>query len=113
MSCQAAIPLGAQAADTVLTRIAGAQPAEINQAFTGSCVSLGRRAATIQLARKDDTPVRYFIGGRLGAWLKEAICKGTVWGIRREAHRPGSTFWFKGGRRTEQSARAARVVTES
>ena len=42
MSCQAAIPLGAQAANTVLARIAGEQPAVINQAFTGQCISLGR-----------------------------------------------------------------------
>ena len=33
------------------------------------------------------------------AKIKEAICKGTLWGIRREAHKPGSTFWFKGGPR--------------
>jgi NADH:ubiquinone reductase (H+-translocating) len=102
MSCQAAGPLGAQAANTVLSRIAGTQPAVIDQAFVGSCVSLGRRAATIQLARKDDTAVNLYIGGRLGAWLKEAICKGTVWGIRREARKPGSTFWFKDGKRPSQ-----------
>ena len=42
MSCQAAIPLGAQAANTVLSRIAGTEPAVVNQAFTGQCISLGR-----------------------------------------------------------------------
>ena len=57
MSCRAAGPLGAQAANTVLSRIAGTEPAVIDQAFAGSCVSLGRHAATIQLARKDDTAV--------------------------------------------------------
>ncbi|GAC1640223.1 MAG: FAD-dependent oxidoreductase [Mycobacterium sp.] len=113
MSCQAAVPLGAQAANTVLSRIAGTEPAAIDQAFTGSCISLGRHAATIQLARKDDTPVKYYIGGRLAASLKEAICKGTVWGIRREARKPGSTFWFKGGRRSAKQVQASREVTES
>ncbi|HEX4559839.1 MAG TPA: FAD-dependent oxidoreductase [Mycobacterium sp.] len=113
MSCQAAVPLGAQAANTVLSRIAGTEPAVIDQAFTGSCVSLGRHAATIQLARKDDTPVKYYIGGRVGASLKEAICKGTVWGIRREGRKPGSVFWFKRGTRPEQPLPAPRVVTES
>ena len=112
MSCQAAVPLGAQAANTVLSRIAGTEPAVVDQAFTGSCVSLGRRAATIQLARKDDTAVNYYIGGRLGASLKEAICKGTVWGIRREARKPGSTFWLKGGKRPSQPVFAPQVVTE-
>ena len=111
MSCQAAVPLGAQAADTVLARIAGTQPAVINQAFLGSNVSLGRRAAVIQWAHQDDTPMNLYFGGRLGAALKEAVCKGTVWGIRREARKPGSTFWAKGGKRPSQPA--LEVVAES
>ncbi|MEV4136974.1 FAD-dependent oxidoreductase [Dactylosporangium sp. NPDC049742] len=111
MSCQAAGPLGAQAANTVLSRIAGSEPAAINQALTGSCVSLGRHAAMRQLARKDDTVVNVYIGGRLGAAIKELTCKVAVSRIRREARRPGSTAWVKGGRRLEQPASAARVVT--
>jgi NADH dehydrogenase len=110
MSCQAAGPLGAQAANTVLSRIAGTEPTGIDQAFVGSCVSLGRHAATVQLARKDDTPVNYYIGGRLGASVKEAICKGTLWGLRREARKPGSTFVIKGGKRPSQPT--LEVVTE-
>lgn len=35
MSCQAAGPLGARAADTVRSRIAGEQPAPINLGFAG------------------------------------------------------------------------------
>ena len=58
MSCQAAVPLGAQAANTVLSRIAGDEPAVVNQAFTGQCVSLGRKRATVQLSHTDDTPRR-------------------------------------------------------
>jgi NADH dehydrogenase len=110
MSCQAAVPLGAQAANTVLSRIAGTQHAAIDQRFLGSNVSLGRRAAVIQWARKDDTPVNFYFGGRLGGMLKEAVCKGTVWGIRREARKPGSTVWFKGG--TRPSRQAAEVVPQ-
>ena len=85
MSCQAAGPLGAQAADAVLSRIGGADPAPLDQAFVGQCISLGRRAATFQVTRRDDTPVDVVLGGRAGAAVKEAICRGTVWGIRREA----------------------------
>jgi NADH:ubiquinone reductase (H+-translocating) len=102
MSCQAAIPLGAQAANTVLSRIAGTAPAVINQAFTGQCVSLGRSFGTIQLARPDDTPVNVAIGGRVAASVKEVVCKGTVWGIRREAAKPGWYRWLKGGKRSER-----------
>jgi NADH:quinone reductase (non-electrogenic) len=113
MSCQAAGPLGLQAANTVLSRIAGTEPAAIDQAFVAQCVSVGRRAGTLQFTRKDDTAVNYYIGGRVGASIKEAICKGTLWGIRREARKPGSMPWFKGGPRPEQPAIVGEVVTES
>ena len=99
MSCQAALPLGAQAANTVLSRIMGSDPAVLSQAFTGQCISLGRSLGTIQLSHTDDTPRRIYVGGRTAAWVKELICKGTVSFITREARRPGSYFWLRGGRR--------------
>lgn len=99
MSCQAAIPLGAQAANTVLARLDGTPPAALNQAFTGQCISLGRSAGTIQIARTDDTALPLYIGGRTGAVVKEAVCKATISFLRREARKPGSYFWLKGGKR--------------
>ena len=102
MSCQAAGPLGVQAGNTVLSRIAGTKPAVIDQAFLGSSLSLGRRAATLQWARKDDSSLNFYIGGRIGAVIKEAACKAALWGIRIEARKPGSLFWAKGGKRPGQ-----------
>jgi NADH dehydrogenase FAD-containing subunit len=102
MSCQAAIPLGAQAANTVLSRIAGSEPAVIDQAFTGQCISLGRNAGTIQLAHLDDRAVPLYIGGRAAAAIKEAVCKGTITFLSREARKPGSYFWLKGGKRRQK-----------
>jgi NADH dehydrogenase len=104
MSCQAAEPLGAQAANTVLARIAGTAPALLNQAFTGQCISLGRARATLQFARTDDTPVNMALGGRTTAAIKETICKATMWAIRHEAAKPGSYLWLKGGSRPPQPA---------
>ncbi|WP_328841328.1 NAD(P)/FAD-dependent oxidoreductase [Streptomyces europaeiscabiei] len=112
MSGYAAGPLGAQAADTVLSRIAGTEPAVIDLAFTGACVSLGRRAAIRQLARKDDTAVNIYIGGRTGAAIKEVTCRFVVSKrIRREARKPGSMGWPKGGPRPEQATSASQEVT--
>lgn len=112
MSGYAAGPLGAQAADTVLSHIAGTEPTVINLAFTGACVSLGRRAGIRQVARKDDTPVNVYIGGRMGAAIKEVTCKFVVAKrIRREARKPGSMGWPTGGPRPEQPTTAARAVT--
>ena len=111
MSCQAALPLGAQAANTVLSRIAGSgTPESLNQAFVGQCISLGRTEATVQLSHTDDSPVNMAIGGRTGASIKEAICKGTVWAIRREAAKPGSYFWLKGGKRQARLAAERQVA---
>lgn len=110
MSCQAAGPLGAQAANTVLSRIAGTTPARLNQAFVGQCISLGRSHATFQFARTDDTPVNLYLGGRAAASLKEAICKGTLWAIRREAAKPGSYPWLKGGKRPAQAPAGEQVT---
>ena len=102
MSCQAALPLGAQAANTVLARIAGSAPAPINQAFTGQCISIGRAGGTIQLARTDDTPIRVYLGGRAAALIKEQVCKGTLSFLRKEAAKPGAYFWLKGGKRARR-----------
>jgi NADH:ubiquinone reductase (H+-translocating) len=113
MCCASASQLGPQAANTVLSRIAGDAPTAFTYGIPGSCTSLGRRAGIFQLGRVDDTTVNLFIGGRLGARLKEAICKGTVWGLRREGRKPGSTFWLKGGPRPEQPVFAEKVVTET
>jgi len=113
MCCASASQLGPQAANTLLSRIAGTAPVEFAYGIPGSCTSLGRRAGIFQLGRQNDTTVNVFIGGRLGARLKEAICKGTVWGLGREGRKPGSTFWFKGGPRPEQPAIIGSVVTET
>jgi NADH:ubiquinone reductase (H+-translocating) len=113
LSCQSASPLGAQAANTVLSRVAGTAPAVIDQAFSGACVSLGRRSGVLQFAHKDDRAVNVYLTGRLVAPIKEAVCKGTLWALRREASKPGSAFWVKGGPRPEQPVFAPKVVTET
>ncbi|MGN9795919.1 NAD(P)/FAD-dependent oxidoreductase [Streptomyces sp. OZ13] len=111
MSSYAAGPLGAQAANTVLSRIAGTEPEMLDVAFSGACVSLGRRSAVRRLAGKDDSPVNLYVGGRAGAAIKEFTCKLGVGKIRREARTPGSLNWPKGGSRPARPATALRGVT--
>lgn len=110
MCCASASQLGPQAANTVLSKIAGTVPARFEYGIPGQCISLGRRAGIFQLARMDDTAVNAYLGGGVAARMKEAICKGTLWGLRREARKPGSTFWFKGGPRPTEFA--PEVVTK-
>ncbi|NBE95670.1 FAD-dependent oxidoreductase [Nonomuraea sp. KC401] len=110
MSCYAAGPLGAQAANTVMSRIAGTDPVAITLAFTGSCVSLGRRGGVRQFARKDDSAMNVYFDGRMAAAYKEMTCNLAVRRIRREARVPGSYKWFRGGRRAGRPAIAARAT---
>jgi NADH:quinone reductase (non-electrogenic) len=97
MSCQAAMPLGATAADTVLDRIAGANPKPIDQGFVVQNISIGRRGATVQFTHRDDSPRRSYVGGRVAALIKEAVCKNTVRSIVRESRKPGAYRWPRSG----------------
>jgi NADH dehydrogenase FAD-containing subunit len=102
MSCQAAVQLGPQAAETVLSRIAGEQPAPINVGFFGQCISLGRRAGIFQVAHSNDAALGLYLGGRPGAKLKEYICKLTVKQLATEARKPGSRYqWVKDDKRQQ------------
>jgi len=108
MSCQAAVQLGPQAAETVLSRLAGEQPASINVGFVSQCISLGRRAGLLQLTGKDDTAKRYYLGGRPGAKIKELICKGIPWQLAYEARKPGSRTWWTKDAKRQQLLQARR-----
>lgn len=101
MSCQAAVPLGAQAAETVLSRIAGTTPAPVDSGFVGQCVSVGRRYGVFQAAHKDDTARGFALTGRPGAWLKEAVCRSIPIQLAAEARRPGAMRWPKDAARTD------------
>jgi NADH dehydrogenase len=102
MSCQVARPLGAHAADTVLARIAGEQPATINIGYFGQCIGLGRRTATMQLASRDDIANGFSFGGRIIAIAKEVACRQIVEELAKEARKPGSFTWkFKNDKRQQ------------
>lgn len=104
MSCQAALPLGSHAADTVLARIAGERPRDFDRGIAAMCISLGRRAAVFQFAHSDDSALPLYIGGGLGARLKESACKSPVSQITHEARKPGSHRWM-----VKDAGRAKRV----
>jgi NADH dehydrogenase len=102
MSAYAAGCLGAHAADTVLNRIAGDQPAPIDLSFPAMCISFGRRTGIFQLAHKDDTAVPLYLSGLAGKKLKELSCEASVKHLVTEAHKPGSHHWPKDGKHRPQ-----------
>ncbi|CAL9628667.1 hypothetical protein SUDANB9_05993 [Streptomyces sp. enrichment culture] len=83
------MPLGARAADTVLSRLAGEQPETLNQSFGAQCISLGRGTGVFQFGNRSDVAVWFHIGGRLGAKTKETVCRGILKHLADEAHKPG------------------------
>ncbi|MFC9787356.1 NAD(P)/FAD-dependent oxidoreductase [Rhodococcus sp. NPDC127528] len=93
MSCQAALPLGAHGADTVLAQLAGRNPEPLSMGFLLQCVSLGRRAGVVQFVRTDDSPRKLALRGRMGAFVKEQICRQTV---SKRGARAGSYRWLSG-----------------
>ena len=105
MSCQLAMPLASHAADTVLARLDGNDPENLNPASVGQCISLGRHAGTIQMSHFNDEALPLHLGGRLAATIKESVCKGTVSFLAKEARKPGSYFWPKGGKRQKNLKR--------
>lgn len=106
MSCQAGLPMGAFAANTVLARIAGEEPADVSVPFSAQCISIGRHHGTLQFQRKDDTATKAYIGGRAGAFIKEQVCRYTVKWLAGEAAKPGSYTSFAG---PDRSAAVAAV----
>ncbi|MEU6314245.1 FAD-dependent oxidoreductase [Streptomyces sp. NPDC047014] len=113
MSCQAAMPLGARAADTVLSRIAGERPETMNSLFAGQCLSLGRGAGIFQISRRNDIATWFHIGGRPAAKLKEFVCGGVVKALVDERREPGAYRVHKisaGGVRERELRRAGRAA---
>lgn len=108
MSCQAALPLGAHAADTVLSRIAGDQPADFSKGIAAMCVSLGRRVGVFQFAHRDDTAMRLHLNGRIGAKLKESACKSPIKQLADEARKPGSHSWLVNDAKRKQRLQVKR-----
>ncbi len=103
MSAYTAYCLGAHAADTVLHRIAGEQPAPIDLAFPAMCLSFGRDAGIYQLGHKDETAMRLYFSGFAGKKLKEFACEAGIKHLATEARKPGSHHWFSDGKyRPEQ-----------
>lgn len=110
MSCQLAMPLASHAADTLLARLEGKKPTNLNPASVGQCISLGRHAGTIQMSHFNDVVMPMHLGGRLAATIKEQVCKGTVSFLTKEARKPGSYFWPKGGKRQQNLQKGAAHV---
>ena len=102
MSCQFAFPSGAFAADALLGEALGDSAPESRPAFDlgffGRCVSLGRRAAVLQLTDKEDVAGRSVVTGRTAVVVKHIQVAGMAAAIGAERRMPGLVRWPKAER---------------
>lgn len=93
MACATAMPMGAHAADVIASLLNGTQPAPFGFGYMLRCISLGRGDALVQFVDADDSPAQRILTGRRGAWVKELICRFTVWALWAERRIPGLYTW--------------------
>jgi NADH dehydrogenase FAD-containing subunit len=101
MSCAAALPLGAHAADSIMARLENRAPAPLSAGYMLRCISLGRKSGLVQTVCADDRPRNLVIRGRVAGMAKAQICQMTLSWIRGELRRNGSYSWPKGPRPAE------------
>ncbi|MDF0528454.1 FAD-dependent oxidoreductase [Tsukamurella sp. 8F] len=81
-ACATATPQGAHAAKTLIRMTKGRSIKGFSMGYAGQALSLGRRKGLLQACRRDDTPRRIFISGRIGAMSKESINRYAKYGSR-------------------------------
>jgi len=101
MSCQFALPSGAHAADVLRNEAFGRSEADrdaYDQGFLARCLSLGSRAAVVQLTDRDDVATERAILGRSAVLAKRLQLGGMLPAIASERRMPGLVRWPGSGR---------------
>ena len=80
MSCASGMPMGWQAAETLVAELRGRRARRMTFAYVTQCISLGRRDGVIQPVHADDSPRRTALTGRAAALTKESVCRSAAWG---------------------------------
>ncbi|MEM7028872.1 MAG: FAD-dependent oxidoreductase [Chloroflexota bacterium] len=96
MACATAMPMGCYAADHLANQILAAPlPPAFEFGYAMRCISLGRGDALIQMVKPDDAPKGQIYTGRMAVWIKELICRATIWMMFFEKRFPGAYRWPK------------------
>jgi len=94
MACATAMPMGAHVADELAAHVTGQPaPGPFRFGYLARCISLGRKAGLVQWVHSDDQPRERIITGRLGAWIKELICRFTVQSLWFTKRWPRAMQW--------------------
>jgi NADH:ubiquinone reductase (H+-translocating) len=96
MACAVAMPMGSHVADNVSASLNSKLVKPFRFSYAIQCISLGRHNALVQLQAGDGTPKDQIFTGRLGAFVKENICRYTIFSLQLEKRLPGSYMYPKG-----------------
>jgi NADH dehydrogenase len=99
MGCKTAMPMGTHVAESLSQVWCGQSLVPFDYLDTIYCISLGRRDGLVQPLRQDGSPTRWVLGGRLGAWIKEAICRAVIGTLKAERVGLFLYRWRKTGRK--------------
>lgn len=95
MACATALPMAAHASDNIrhLLEHKPLRPWEF--AYPGQSISLGRHRALIQIVDAQDKPLEQIVTGRLGAFLKQAVYRYTIWSLQLQKQGIFNHRWRK------------------
>lgn len=96
MGCAFAMPMGAHAAENLIRFMRNESLLPFGFKFAVQCVSLGRKRGFIQTVSGDDRPLEKIFTGRIGAVIKELVCKYTVWILHLEKFSPFRIYSWPG-----------------
>jgi NADH dehydrogenase len=102
MTCQAGMPAGAHAADTLAAELRGRAPKPFDFGYIHMPLSLGRRDGLIQFVHRDDTPRDRLLTGRWAAVYKEVVSGSAITAMKLERRIPGATRWLSSGGQVEE-----------
>jgi NADH:quinone reductase (non-electrogenic) len=82
MACATAVPMGSYAADDLAARLNGKTHRAYDFGYAIRCISLGRHNGLVQMVEHDDTPKEQVFTGRMGAFIKEMVCRYAFWQVQ-------------------------------
>lgn len=109
-TCQAGMPTGAHAADTVAAELAGRTPKPFRFGYIHQPISLGRRDGLIQWVDRADVVKPGVLTGRRAAVYKNLVSAAAITSLRMERRVAGSTRWPGPGRAVADVSPARRVA---
>jgi NADH dehydrogenase FAD-containing subunit len=108
--CKTAMPMGTHVAESLARVARGQSPEPFDYLDAAYCISVGRKDGLVQPVRQGGSPTSWVLRGWLGAWVKEAICRGVIAVLWAERVGLNLYGWRKTGRKLSPVAAEQRTL---